>query len=61
MLLYIASAARSFISPPQHWKVQCKCNDNKNNKQAVLTPHTQNIITFPRHGLEGWGRGGRDA
>lgn len=34
------------LFPLQHWKVQCKCNDNKNNKQAVLTPHTKILLHF---------------
>lgn len=36
----------SHLFPLQHWKVQCKCNDNKNNKQAVLTPHTKILLHF---------------
>lgn len=42
---YIASCL-AHLFPQQHQKVQCKCNDNKNNKQAVLTSHTKILLHF---------------
>ena len=43
----------SHLFPQQQQKVQCKCNDNKNNKQAVLTPHTKILLHFRGMDSEG--------